>query len=204
MLTLLTGHTTPETAYNVDDYPYGRTLRCKIRYWVETATKGSGKGQSRPMRQTTDARRDNIPWNKPKAGTYSDMVFLYLDTRNNHVRFWAIGHYTNVYNDAYAMFVASGLYNQLPQADKDKLDKMLALTRKMNPTSAAEWTEKVEKVKAGAEEHGLENPDLYKLGGFDDLQKRYVYEKDFHAIVALLKAEKGIYTLPKMTTGEDD
>jgi hypothetical protein len=32
MKTILPDHTTPETAYVVDDYPYGFTLRCKIRY----------------------------------------------------------------------------------------------------------------------------------------------------------------------------
>jgi len=34
-LTVLSGHTTMETAYLVDDYPYGFRLRCKIRYWLE-------------------------------------------------------------------------------------------------------------------------------------------------------------------------
>lgn len=33
---VLSGHTSPETAYVVDDYPYGFRLRCKIRYWIET------------------------------------------------------------------------------------------------------------------------------------------------------------------------
>ena len=32
---ILQGHTSPETAYVVDDYPYGYTLRCRIRYWLE-------------------------------------------------------------------------------------------------------------------------------------------------------------------------
>ncbi len=37
----LYGHSSPDTAYLVADYPYGRTVRCRIRYWIETsATKG--------------------------------------------------------------------------------------------------------------------------------------------------------------------
>jgi len=48
---VLQGHTDPESAYVVDDYPYGRVLRCKIRYWVETAGKGKAKGQQRFVRQ---------------------------------------------------------------------------------------------------------------------------------------------------------
>ena len=30
-MTVLTGHTSPETAYVVSDYPYGFRLRCQIR-----------------------------------------------------------------------------------------------------------------------------------------------------------------------------
>ena len=28
-------HISPETAYVIDDYPYGFRLRCRIRYWLE-------------------------------------------------------------------------------------------------------------------------------------------------------------------------
>jgi hypothetical protein len=31
---LLLGHIDADTAYVVDDYPYGYRLRCRIRYWV--------------------------------------------------------------------------------------------------------------------------------------------------------------------------
>jgi hypothetical protein len=31
---LLSGHVSPQTAYLVEDYPYGRRLRCRIRYWI--------------------------------------------------------------------------------------------------------------------------------------------------------------------------
>jgi hypothetical protein len=73
---VLHGHTSENTAYLVDDYPYGRRLRCKIRYWIETATKGAKKGRQRFMRQTTDARRDNTTWNKPHGSTYALMAVL--------------------------------------------------------------------------------------------------------------------------------
>jgi hypothetical protein len=35
MTQILTDHTSPETAYLVEDYPYGFRLRCQIRYWLE-------------------------------------------------------------------------------------------------------------------------------------------------------------------------
>jgi hypothetical protein len=32
---VLSGHVSEETAFLVEDYPYGFRLRCKIRYWLE-------------------------------------------------------------------------------------------------------------------------------------------------------------------------
>lgn len=70
---ILNGHTSPETAYVVNDYPYGYRLRCKIRYWLETADKGTRKGKTRLVSQTTNPKAAGIVtvWNKPKCGTYS-------------------------------------------------------------------------------------------------------------------------------------
>jgi hypothetical protein len=31
---LLLGHVDADSAYVVDDYPYGGRLRCRIRYWI--------------------------------------------------------------------------------------------------------------------------------------------------------------------------
>ena len=63
---VLSGHLSPETAYIVNDYPYGFRLRCKIRYWMEHDAK---KG-SRFCSQTSNPKRDNLTWNKPKKSTY--------------------------------------------------------------------------------------------------------------------------------------
>jgi hypothetical protein len=63
---LLLGHTSPETAFVLDDYPYGRRKRCKIRYWIESK-KGHG---DRFCSQTTNPFEGD-KWNKPKASTYT-------------------------------------------------------------------------------------------------------------------------------------
>ncbi len=76
----LIGHVSPETAYVVDDYPYGFTLRCKIRYWIETKPK---LGQ-RLVMQTTNPKKGDI-WNKPKFSTYSVIMFMQLDSQNHVV-----------------------------------------------------------------------------------------------------------------------
>lgn len=74
----LKGHTSPETAYIVDDYPYGYTLRCKIRYWIETTKYGQ-----RVCSQTTNPKVPSEKWNKPKKSTYSDLRVMYLDDKNH-------------------------------------------------------------------------------------------------------------------------
>lgn len=74
----LTGHTSPETAYVVNDYPYGFHARTQIRYWIET-TKNGQRFVSQTLNPKTGA------WNKPKAGTYSEIKILTLDESNGHV-----------------------------------------------------------------------------------------------------------------------
>lgn len=71
----LVGHVSAETAYVQPDYPYGRTLRCKRRVWVETKR---GHGQ-RVVFQTTDPKRAFEYWNAPKAGTYKALAAIALD-----------------------------------------------------------------------------------------------------------------------------
>lgn len=101
---VLQGHVSPETAFVVDDYPYGRRLRCKIRYWVERADKGAKKGQMRMVSQTTNPK-DGDRWNKPKGGTYTDLVWLYqVDDEgaddNGHIKHVSASLYLNPAHDA--------------------------------------------------------------------------------------------------------
>lgn len=73
---LLTGHNSPETAYVVQDYPYGFKLRCKMRCWIET---NGNKGQ-RYVTQTTNPKiTTREVWNKPKMSTYNDIKVMFLD-----------------------------------------------------------------------------------------------------------------------------
>jgi len=75
MLKTLVGHVSAATAYVQPDYPYGRTLRCKRRVWVETKP---GHGQ-RVVFQTNDPKRSYEHWNAPKAGTYSALVAIAIE-----------------------------------------------------------------------------------------------------------------------------
>jgi hypothetical protein len=86
----LYGHVSPETAYVVNDYPYGFKLRCKIRYWIEFK---AGKG-FRFVSQTTNPKLDFERWNKPKASTYVELgMCLYLDAVG-HVQHGAVSAYS--------------------------------------------------------------------------------------------------------------
>ena len=88
---LLSGHISPETAYVVEDYPYGFRLRCKIRYWIEFKAK---KG-FRLVSQTTNPKRPGEVWNKPKASTYSMFGGAMFLDENEHVQFAGLNEYSD-------------------------------------------------------------------------------------------------------------
>lgn len=79
MYTILTNHTSEETAYVVDDYPYGFRLRTKIRYWIETRENAGQRFCSQTLNPKTDK------WNAAKKSTYSKTILLGLNSENGHV-----------------------------------------------------------------------------------------------------------------------
>jgi hypothetical protein len=88
MTQILKGHTSPETAYIVESYPYGRH-RTQKRYWLEyKANRGV-----RCMGQTLNPKTHK--WNKPKASTYARFGgCLYLD-ENEHVQWAGLTEYSD-------------------------------------------------------------------------------------------------------------
>lgn len=84
----LYGHTSEDTAYLVPDYPYGRKVRCRIRYWLE---QSPSKG-FRFVSQTENPK--TLRWNAPKKSTYVLLsACMYLD-ENDHVQ-WSCFHHGN-------------------------------------------------------------------------------------------------------------
>ena len=88
---ILSGHISPETAYVVDDYPYGYTLRCKIRYWLEFKKRHG----FRLMSQTTNPKRPGEVWNKPKASTYVRFGACMFLNEDGHVKWTGLSEYCN-------------------------------------------------------------------------------------------------------------
>lgn len=101
-MSVLHGHTSPETAHVTFAYPYGRRVRCVRREWVDSPATGGKRGQQRFVTQTThpsfnadyslriasegqpaaDAWAEEqlatgtVCWNAPKASTYSALVIM--------------------------------------------------------------------------------------------------------------------------------
>ncbi len=86
---ILSGHTSPETAYVCEDYPYGFRLRCKIRYWLEYKP-GTGY---RLVSQTTNPKRPGEVWNKPKPSTYARYGGVMFLNDDGHVSWRGLSEY---------------------------------------------------------------------------------------------------------------
>ncbi len=91
-MTPLYGHTDENTAYLVDDYPYGYKLRCKIRYWLEySPSKGF-----RFVSQTTNPKKAGEVWNAPKKSTYMRLGGCMFLDENNHVHWTGVSEYSDI------------------------------------------------------------------------------------------------------------
>lgn len=146
---VLHGHTSPENAYVVSDYPYG-SLRCTIRFWLETATKGAPKGQTRFVSQTLNPKRPGEHWNKPRRRTYHQIVAMYLDSIN-HVQWWGIGYSLTPGTDARARLM--GIYDQLTERDRRRYDLLLAHSQQQT-TQWEQWEETLSAITRHIEETG--------------------------------------------------
>ena len=114
--TVLPGmYVSADTAYVVEDYPYGFRLRCKIRYWLEVHPRLG----VRMMSQTTNPQKPGIVWNKPKGSTYAYVAAaMYLD-ENGHVQQAALSEYTDAAeSEAFRDQFADGV----PDPARAKLD----------------------------------------------------------------------------------
>jgi hypothetical protein len=117
--TVLSGHVSPETAYVIQDYPYGRTLRCKKRVWIETATKGAKKHQCRMVYQTTNPKQHGEPWNKQKNGGYYDYLMLFIDPETGYLECAGIYDASSRAIEAFK----EKWYHLMPEAEKENFDK---------------------------------------------------------------------------------
>lgn len=127
-VTVLSGHTSLETAYLQDDYPYGRTLRCQRKVWIETATKGSAKGKMRFVHQTSNPKKTTLSWNKPHTAQYRDFVLMYINPENDHVETAGV----DIYSVEEVRKFKAQWYALLDENQKAKLDEVERQTVAIN------------------------------------------------------------------------
>lgn len=84
----LYGHTSQETAYMINDYPYGRTLRCRRRVWIEFSQTHGYRFVSQTEHPTRKV------WNKPHASTYVDVAACMFLDEQGHVAWEAVTAYS--------------------------------------------------------------------------------------------------------------
>lgn len=72
-------HISEETAYMIEDYPWGFKLRTKMKIWIEDK-KGLGQ---RIVRQTLNPKTQK--WCNPKKSTYYDFYVIFID-EENHIK----------------------------------------------------------------------------------------------------------------------
>lgn len=103
--TALRGHTSEDTAYVVDDYPYGFRLRTRIRYWIETNAKHGDRFVSQTLNPKTDK------WNKPKRSTYCEIGCMFVENEPGdafgHVKWAGMTYYSDA-TDLAAFLAAFG------------------------------------------------------------------------------------------------
>jgi uncharacterized protein YlaN (UPF0358 family) len=88
---ILTGHNSFETAYKIENYPWGYKLRTIMYVWIESLPK---KGD-RVVRQTIDPRTGKLC--AAKASTFSNIKALYI-AENGHVESTGVNIYTKKEN----------------------------------------------------------------------------------------------------------
>lgn len=131
---VLYGHTSAETAAQVDDYPHGFVKRCKKRYWIEQATKGSQKGKYRLVTQTTHPDRGF--WQKPKPTQYTGFMVL-VEYENGHID--AVGLSAHPWVQDWLRFHNTGIWALLGETDRRLVRLALAISRRFSPVSWGDW-----------------------------------------------------------------
>lgn len=114
-MTPLYGHTSEDTAYLVEDYPYGG-LRCQIKFWLEHQPKKGWRFVSQTQNPKTGR------WNNPRKGTYFVLGgCMYLDEKG-HVQTSMLSEYAKA--DEILKFIES-----FPEADMSTI-KVFVVGRK--------------------------------------------------------------------------
>lgn len=81
-------HTSFETAFEQDGYPFGYRGKCLRRCWIETTKNGQRfvYQTSKPYYPASGETGDKVRglrWNAPKKSTYSEALVMFLDAEDH-------------------------------------------------------------------------------------------------------------------------
>jgi hypothetical protein len=129
----LSTHNSPETAYVIKDWPYGRTLRCEKHVWIETK-KNFGQ---RAVYRTTNPKRGNS-FNANKNGNYYNLV-VFGANADGLLEFDDLNQYSHPaeYQRIEKLLLEQGDSEQIAH-----FERVLASARKGLPNTWAEWDAK--------------------------------------------------------------
>jgi hypothetical protein len=134
-------HTSVETAFVQDGYPFGYRGKCLRRVWIETTKKGQRfvyqtSQPYYPESGETAEKVRNGRWNKPKASTYSECLVLYTD-ENDHV-----------HTDGVSVNAEAAQFAAFRERAKDALDaaglKRVETAEKVTAAISALWKKRLE------------------------------------------------------------
>lgn len=154
---VLHGHVDEESAHLVDDYPYGRRMRCEIRYWVDTALKGAATGQQRFVSQTTNPKAATRVWNAPKRSTYSSLVVLFLN-EDEHVKHWHVDEH-HITPEGDARLRLFGVHAQLTEEQRERYEGWVTRSKRY-ADPWREWAETLFELAGYFTDHDDAEPVL--------------------------------------------
>lgn len=135
-MTPLYGHTSFETSYHVPDYPYGRKVRCEIRYWIEfKESKGF-----RFCHKTKNPKTDSWDTNEQKnSGYFTQAMCMYLDEKG-HTTYSALTEFSE------AKHIKAFVEN-FPEAVTDRLKRFVKMRAAYYRSCAAKSGSEDEKAR---------------------------------------------------------
>ena len=111
-----------ETAYVVEDWPWGYTLKTECRFWIETTSRGD-----RFCKQTKNPKTGK--WCKPKKSTYDAVAIL---TKDNDGKIFYLNLDNYASEDRIANFISKIDYERLSDQQKKQICKLNAWANVMS------------------------------------------------------------------------
>jgi hypothetical protein len=142
-----------ETAIEVDNYPWGYTLKTKRRYWVESNKRGD-----RAVYVTMNPKTGK--WCKPKANTYTAVLAVTRDDDTGRVGFQGVSKYAAADEIADALdWMDFEKLNDFQKAEICKLNAMAEVFENVT-WNIRNTTEMTEEEKANADTKQAETEAL--------------------------------------------